>query len=384
MISFGTPESIGETNKKLILNRLRTQGNMSRADLSRSIGMSFTAVASNVKYLLDHDYIREVGAGDNSHGRKSTLLSFNATRGYVVGVDIGRTKIRCMVADLLGNQIASATASSKAGSGNRVITSVSAVIEEAASQCEIGEKPIFCICIGIPGVVRGGNIYLAPNFANLSIAELRRRLGERYGAEVLIENGVNLGAIGELRYGRGARYADMVYISYGVGLGAALVLQGRLYSGFNNAAGEIGFMQTRADSRRAAFHDIGELETAVSPATVTGKQSGRNAARDMAQLIADYDNGVPAAKKALDSIAADLGMALVNICAVANPQAVILSGGMGKTLGEAFLPNWRDHMSRHLPFPPELILSDLDERETMLGAVGTAVDYAETIPIIST
>lgn len=380
VITFGTPESIGETNKKLILNRLRTRGNMSKADLSRSIGLSFTAVASNVKYLLDHGYVREVGAGDNAHGRKSTLLSFNAARGYVVGVDIGRTKIRCMLADLLGDRVTDLAVARR--TGGDVTENVRAAVDAVVEESGVGANRVLCVCVGIPGVVREEKIYLAPNFADLSIRELRAELKRRYDAEVLVENGVNLGAIGEHRYGRGAQYADMVYISHGVGLGAALVLDGKLYTGFNNAAGEIGFMRTGSKSTRARFRETGELESAVFSAA--RKFAGRSTRRGMADMVRRYREGDAAAVSALNDIAAAMAMALVNICAVVNPRAIILSGGMGKSVGDIFLAQWHRHLASHLPFPPELLLSDLNERETMLGAVGTAVDYVETIPIPAT
>ncbi len=383
MNAFGTPESIGETNKKLILNRLRTQGNMSRADLSRSIGMSFTAIASNVKYLLDREYIQEVGAGDNSHGRKATLLSFNATRGYVVGVDIGRTKIRCMLADLLGREVATAARSSRRGGGGRgIIESVCDVIGDALDGGGISGALTLCVCIGIPGIEREGKLHLAPYFAELSIARLRAALARRYTARVLVENGVNLGAIGEHRYGRGAKYADMAYISYGVGLGAALVLGGSLHTGFNKAAGEIGFMQTRPDAARTRFNEAGDVESAVAPGAAGRKTPGRASARDIERLLRGSRAGDDRALAALGDIAAAIGLVLVNVSAVVNPQAIILSGGMGKSMGEVFLPQWREHLARFLPFPPELHLSDLGERETMLGAVGTAVDYVETMDMV--
>ncbi len=62
MGTIGTPGSIGQSNRKLILTQLRENGDMSRADLSRRIGMSFPAVSSNVKFLLDNGYIVEAGA----------------------------------------------------------------------------------------------------------------------------------------------------------------------------------------------------------------------------------------------------------------------------------------------------------------------------------
>ena len=81
---------------------------MSRADLSRKLGMSFPAVSSNVKVLLDAGYIREIGEGNNPFGRKSTMLSFNADRGYIVGVDVDVSGCALWLQTSLGEVIASA------------------------------------------------------------------------------------------------------------------------------------------------------------------------------------------------------------------------------------------------------------------------------------
>jgi len=101
--TINSPEAIAEYNKKLILDALRFNGNMSRADISRYLNLSFPAVSSNAKGLLEAGYIEEVGVGDNTMGRKSTMLAFNAERGFIIGVDLGRFRVRMMLADLLGN-----------------------------------------------------------------------------------------------------------------------------------------------------------------------------------------------------------------------------------------------------------------------------------------
>ena len=84
------PGDLGEANRMLILNRLRLNGSMSKADLARELGMSFPAISANVKILIEQGRVKESGEGDNSLGRKSTLLSFNEEMGVVVGVDVGR------------------------------------------------------------------------------------------------------------------------------------------------------------------------------------------------------------------------------------------------------------------------------------------------------
>ncbi len=371
-MEVGTPETIGESNKRLILAKLRQHGNMSRADLCRGIGLSFPAISSNVKYLLENDYIREVGAGDNSFGRKSTLLCYNGDRGYVVGMDIGRTRIRCMLTDLMGNVRASGNCNLDGDPGEEAI--VRQLLDLAArmtAEGKVDKKRVLCFCIGLPGLVRENKVYLAPFFTDLSLDKLTRSLKRHFRADVLYENGVNLGAKGEHRYGLGTAYSDLAYVSYGVGLGAALILGGKLYTGPNGAAGEIGFMLLGPDGGHRNFGEIGVLESALAEHNLgdlfTGA-AGEQVVRKNTEL-----------RRA----ARQMGMALVNLAAVTNPMALIISGRLGKAVGELFQEEWQTLMADNLPFPPEVVLSNLDNRETMLGAISTAIERVEAAPITS-
>ena len=87
------PGDLGEANRMLILNRLRLNGSMSKADLARELGMSFPAISANVKILIEQGRVKESGEGDNSLGRKSTLLSFNEEMG-VVGLCKGSCRFK--------------------------------------------------------------------------------------------------------------------------------------------------------------------------------------------------------------------------------------------------------------------------------------------------
>ena len=100
VMDSGTPERIGEINRKLILDCVRKNGPISRADLHRTLNMSFPTISTNVKKLLQSGYLVEAGDGDNNLGRKSTLLQFNAERAYVVGVDVGRSQLRVILAEV--------------------------------------------------------------------------------------------------------------------------------------------------------------------------------------------------------------------------------------------------------------------------------------------
>ena len=374
-----TTETIAEYNQGLILDALRFHGDMSRADLSRHLNMSFPAISSNTKRLLEANYIMEVGAGDNSVGRKSTMLAFNAERGYIVGIDLGRFRIRMMLADLLGNEVASTeivNSANLSGDGQQSIQLIQDQISDILEQTGKTKDDILCIVIGIPGIIKDGRSFLAPFTENYLEKDMIETLQDAFEADVILENCVNLGVIGEQWKGAGVNYKDILYIAYGVGLGSALIVDGKLYKGANGAAGEIGFMITDPTNIDQECEEIGSLEEALSRGKIEKYLDAGRFDEEIVKLIELYKNdGSPYAKLIIDEITLNFGMALVNMAAILNPEVIIIAGGLGANLGKLFLDQWKEILNKQVPFAPEILLSALNHRETTLGAVMTGIHH---------
>jgi len=374
-----SPETIAAHNKKLILDALRFSGNMSRADLSRYLDMSFPAISSNTKGLLEANYILEVGSGDNSLGRKATLLAFNAKRGFVIGVDLGRFKIRMMLADLLGNEIQSTEIINSAasdGCGNESIALIIDQAEDILKKSGKKKEDILCIVIGIPGIINEGVSYLAPFTEKYLERDMIGLLKKTFDADVILENCVNLGVIGEQWKGAGIGYSDLTYIAYGVGLGAAHIVSGKLYTGSRGAAGEVGFMVTDPMNISNTYDEVGSLEQTLSISKIEQYLKSGDFEEELVKLIHSYKEGNDMyARLMIDEISLNFTVMLVNVTAILNPEVIIIAGGLGYNLGKLFLDKWQQTLSRQLPFVPKLVLSKLHHTETMLGAVMTGINH---------
>ena len=378
-------ETIAEYNQRLILDALRFNGSMSRADLSRHLNMSFPAISSNTKRLLDENYIIEIGAGDNSVGRKSTMLAFNAERGHIIGIDLGRFRIRMMLANLLGEELASTEIANSVDFSKEGKQSILLIHDQIADILKATGKTkddILCIVIGIPGIIKDGRSFLAPFTEPYLEQDMVETLQKAFEADILLENCVNLGVIGEQWQGGGLDYKDILYVAYGVGLGAALVVDGKLHKGANGAAGEIGFMITDPANIDQKYDEIGSLEEALSRGKISKYLDSGHFDKEIVKLIELYKNdGNPYAKLIVDEISLHFGMALVNMSALLNPEIIIIAGGLGANLGKLFVDSWRETLNNHVPFPPTLLLSQLNHRETMLGAVMTGIHHIHAYPI---
>lgn len=370
------PGDLGEANRMLILNCLRLKGSMSKADLARELGMSFPAVSANVKILIEQGRVRESGEGDNSLGRKSTLLSFNEEMGVVVGVDIGRFWIRAMAADLMGKVLSYVKVPAvPKDDGNELHNIVADVIRQALKESQKPEEDILCIGIGLPGVIRDDTILLAPYFPDINLKEFRNYIEEEFDTELILENSVNMGAIGELSQGAGKGCDNFIVINYGVGVGSALVLNGKIYSGSHNAAGEIGYMVAEPMKLRDSFEEVGVLESIISKEKIEKFISHDNFQKEVELLVEKYRANDLYVRSVLDEISINIGITLINLCAALDLETVIISGGLGTAFGSVFMETWRSMLVKHIPFPPKIVLSELGNKECVLGAIHRSIEH---------
>lgn len=372
----GKPEDLGEANRMLILNRLRLNGSMSKADLARELGMSFPAISANVKILIEQGHVRESGEGGNSLGRKSTLLSFNEDMGVVIGVDIGRFWIRAMAANLMGKVLGyvKVPAVSK-DKGDELHDVVVGAIRQALEESRKPEEDILCIGIGLPGVIRDDTILLAPYFPDINLKDFKDRIEEEFNTELILENSVNMGAIGELSEGAGKGYNNFIVINYGVGVGSALVLNGKTYSGSHNAAGEIGYMVAEPMKLRDSFEEVGVLESTISKEKIEKFISHDNFRQEVELLVEKYRANDLYVRSVLDEISINIGVTLINLCAALDLEAVIISGGLGTAFGSVFIETWRSMLGNHIPFPPKIMISKLENKECVLGAIHRSIEH---------
>lgn len=194
---------------------------------------------------------------------------------------------------------------------------------------------------------------------------LRERLGERFGASVVIDNDANTGALGEARFGAGRGHRHLLYVNVGTGIGAGVVLNGRLYRGADGLAGEIGHVTVARNGRSCACGKRGCLEAYASGRAIGGPEVTRAAAA-----------GDASARGRLDDAARWLALALGGAANVLNPSALILGGGVSEA-GELLLAPLRIHLATHLMpgLPaPTVVRASLGYDAGVIGALALALE----------
>src|SRR3954464_10317408 len=264
-----TPALLRTLNQGALIQRLRSDGPLSRAQPARDTGMSKPTVSQALAEVESAGLVRPVGPAAPSRGRTALLYEPDPTAGYVVGIDIGRAWIRVAVADLAGRIIARSDTPNRARTAAAVVRAVAREARATVKRADVGWKRVVHTVVGSPGVFdpTTGRLWHAPNLPDWSKPGLADELRNALTPSTAIDNDANLAAVGERDFGRGREARSFVYVELGTGLGVGIVIDGEIHRGARGAAGEVGYIPW-APAPTAARSDRGRLEEATSAAAV--------------------------------------------------------------------------------------------------------------------
>ena len=178
----------------------------------------------------------------------------------VVGIDIGGTKCAVMLAKVTGDNIEFLKKEKLKTDNNEpahsVIDKFCVIIDKFQTETKIDAIGISC---GGPLDSKKGIIMRPPNLPTWDDIHIVDILKDRYGVSVKLQNDANACALAEWKYGAGKGTENMVFMTFGTGLGAGLILDGRLYTGTNDNAGEAGHIRL-SENGPVGFHKSGSFE----------------------------------------------------------------------------------------------------------------------------
>jgi glucokinase len=351
------------------------QGPFTRAELIQATGLSAPTVGNLASNLIRGGLIRDLGAGPSRGGRRPFFMEFNARHGFVAGIDLGATRTRLAVADLRGQVLAHrvvATPPRRAPAAllASIVKEVRALLREA----EVSPRQLLAIGAGSPGVVdpaRGMVVALAPNLKGWSNVPMAKILKRELGAPVVVENDVNLAILGERWRGAAHGHDTCAFITLGRGIGAGIVVNGELHHGHHFLAGEIALMCMGPQFVETDFGMRGCLETLaglnglashwVHPARGDGS-------RWVGELFEAAEAGDRRARTTVQQAATLIGIAIANLSIVLDPSLIVLGGAL-ISQGKPLVHELRHIVSRIIPTPPRLVVSQLHEEAPLWGSL---------------
>lgn len=312
-----------------LLELVRTDRAVTRADLRRITGMSRTAVVSRVAALADAGLLLLGEELASTGGRPPGGLVFNREAGVVLAAAIGRSRSQLAVFDLVGDELGSSEVAHVIGAGPDTVMPV--VAEHLAELLADRGNPLLGIGISLPGTVdplRGVSID-SPVMAGWDGTELGPYLAGLGDVPLFVGNDADVLARSE-RLGHATSYDDLLVVKASTGLGLGILADGRIVSGHLGGAGEIGHTKVdAAQGRQCRCGDTGCLETIAGGWALVAQlnESGRPV-EHIRDLVALAVAGEPNAKQLLRESGRQLGEVLAVAINLLNPQAVVVGGDM--------------------------------------------------------
>ncbi|WP_352431144.1 ROK family transcriptional regulator [Pyrinomonas sp.] len=346
-------------NAQRVLRAVRKLGTVSRAELARATRLSPPTVSALVERLLKAGLLEERGEGVSNGGRKPQLLGFNAGCGVVVGANIGTSSIQLAVADMNGRILQKRTLEGISDVRPRRLLRRLA----AATRRILGEQikaPLFAVAVGAPGMtdVARGVVIEAANLKGWANVEVRAMLSEQLGAPIIVDNDVNLAALGEQWCGRARGVHNFVFIWMDAGIGAGIVIEDRLHRGHRWHAGEISHINVDFREWDADFGAAGYLEFYVGAAPRARRSSRAKAATRLGE-----------------EDVLRLGAAVANIATILDPEMIIFGGRLIASAPD-LLPRLQKIASRIAQNCPALVSTELGEEAALMGSVKLALERA--------
>ncbi len=369
-----------------ILTYVRDEGPLSRIDLAGRLGVSRTTVAAEAGRLVELGLAVDGGPAASRGGRRSTLVDLDPGLRFV-GIELGATSMRVAVTDGRLQVLARDSQSLEIRRGPEAVLASALETTRKLLATEGVERPAG-VGIGVPGPVdfQGGVPVSPPIMPGWDGYPVRDALSRELGAPVLLDNDVNVMALGEQHTGVARSASDFLFVKIGTGIGCGIVVGGHLYRGADGCAGDIGHIRLDGNGPVCACGNHGCLEAffggaALARDAMAAAQAGRSAV--LAELL-EEDGALTAASvgQALvrgDAVALALtreggrrvGTVLANLVSFFNPGLIVIGGGVAG-LGHSLLAEIRSSIYRQsLPLATgnlPVVLSELGGDSGVIGA----------------
>ena len=277
MVTSGKPNLIRRYNLDLIRDLILTNGPVTKVELSRLSGASVPTVNKIVNQLEANGEICRIDEETNTLGRKAISYIVNKEAGYFIVFFVQNGCITAGLANYFGEILEKEVCRPDLTSLDAVNRAIFGLADNYLKKIPTGK--LNAIGVGVPGVIDPQNIIMAiPTVPCWEGIDLISLLEERYHVPVFLENDVKLMTVGLYKGEFRDRFRNMVFLYVSEGLGAGIIINGRLYKGSNNFAGEYGFMVP--DFEKSLSHPdwTGDLEVKLRPfgenKSVISPQSG--------------------------------------------------------------------------------------------------------------
>ncbi|QYC39152.1 N-acetylglucosamine repressor [Nonomuraea coxensis DSM 45129] len=361
-----------------ILQVIRNGTCRTRKELIEHTGLSRSTITDRVDRLIDAGYIHESGVGASGGGRPPSVLDVDAGRRLMLVADLGAEHARVALTDLAARPLSEESAGLRIDLGPEAVLSwVRECFQRLLDRAGRPRSDVCGIGLDLPGSVDHVNgrvirSFLMPGWDDFPVGEA---VGAGYDVPILVENDANAMALGE--WWTSWRESDaLILVKVSTGIGTGIVLDGQIYRGVEEAAGNIGHVRIReGDDRVCTCGSRGCVASLASGRALAG-DLGQESSLDVVRLV---QAGDPTAIARTQEAGRTLGVVLATAVSLLNPAVLVLAGDMAETR-EHYLTGIREVVYRRsLPYTTrnlEIVTSSLGGRA---GIAGMAVIVMEHV-----
>ena len=362
-----TPPMLKHLNERTVLDAIRSYAPISRAEISRRVGISKPTVSLALQSLLEAGLVREGAPEGDGPSYGAVFFEPIPEAAFVLALDLGARFVRGAVCDLTGDVRGRLDVELAERSAAAALDAITSLSDSLLAGAEIPDELVDGVVLGVPGAVEGAasRIALAENVEGLEGESFAADVRARFSHDVRIENDINLAALGEQWRGVARGVDDFAFISIGTGLGSGLVLRGELHRGRHGAAGELDY------ARAGLAEDIDPCAAALLELTrerAEGRRTVLEQPYDTRIIFAAARAGDPVATEVVAEEARRIALHIAPIAAVADVGLVVLGGGIGAN-GDLLYDGIRSLLAEWLPTPPRIEASSLGDAAVLTGAL---------------
>lgn len=334
-------------NEALVLGIVHDFGPIARTEIAELSGLSLATISSITGSLIEQGIVIEESSGESTGGRRPILLAIDRPAGLAFGVKLTEEQIIVALTDLGGELVD--LRSVPIGPDLRpeqVVETLGAVVDELRD-AHAGRRFIG-LGLGMAGIVdRERGICRYSPFLPWRDLPLRDLIESRVGLPVIVENDVNALTLAERWFGAGAGAQNFLVVTLGRGVGMGLMLNGELYRGGRDGAGEFGHTTVVENGPLCNCGKRGCVEAFISESALSNAvQQVTNPPLTLAAAVASAHQGEASIQSIFDRAGHLFGLALSGVINVLDPTLIIL-GGEGVNFIDLLLPSFNEALREH-------------------------------------
>jgi glucokinase len=306
------------------------------------------------------------------------------SQSLAIGVDLGGTNLRCALVTREGEVLARESRPTELGGGREeFLSGLLQLLDRMQGRAAEERVGLGAVGVAVPGVISGEGIILeSVNLMPLLGCRIAEVVSSATGLPALALNDANASASAEQRFGAGRGCGSLLMVSIGTGIGAGLILGGKLWTGADGAAGEIGHIPVHPDGPYCRCGGRGCLELYASATAIAARAVERNLPASAAALAVRAREGDREAAAIFAEAGRSLGIAAAAVVNLLNLEAIILGGGVSASFDLLERPMRSELLSRALAVPGgrvRILKGELADNAGVLGAASMALDAYDSV-----